>query len=582
MDELAQMSLLQGGASDADFMLKFGSDANARAAAVIMFELARHHGSSLASHWSNIVASVCTLLSHRLLPSSIFVVEDMQGNRAELPQPADRPPARNGGLFSFLWQGSSDNAEYEAALKAARECAAACAVPELLEETDVLTESSVTHLLSALAAASRTPIGPDGATVLDPVAAPLLLETMVRVVLRNKDRAPRIWAPLHAHLMLVLSDAHAPPLLIERAHVSVFRLAHRLVQSDAMAPSLVETIRLLASPASPAIDAQTAVHRASGVDVFVRAHWANMRSGALWRAILTVLRACAGNADAAAIACELVAFLFDDGEASLFAEPFEVFGDVAELLLRVIAEAAPQTRASISAAARSSPAQQAAGGVSRSGTPVASSREDAQAPSLRAIKALTMLAGLAMRVGDFRARVLQSCPPESLPFPVRPQGGDAASNVDDEVRTTLWLFERCWLKVLTGLGQNSCHPLRPVRAAALTLLQKTLMLPDLAALAPEQKAACFHLLVFPLLDNLLASPVAAADLQGGEGLEEVRIRACNMMCKLFLHDLAALAQRSDFVALWMRVIDYVQRYIALNSDQLVRQVLFGLCVWWCF
>ena len=62
----------------------------------------------------------------------------------------------------------------------------------------------------------------------------------------------------------------------------------------------------------------------------------------------------------------------------------------------------------------------------------------------------------------------------------------------------------------------------------------------------------------------------------------MRIRACNMMCKLFLHDLAALAQRSDFVALWMRVIDYVQRYIALNSDQLVRQVLFGLCVWWCF
>ena len=71
-----------------------------------------------------------------------------------------------------------------------------------------------------------------------------------------------------------------------------------------------------------------------------------------------------------------------------------------------------------------------------------------------------------------------------------------------------------------------------------------------------------------MLSRLLED-IATFDLVS---LEETRVRASNLLCKVFLQHLPVLSQQSSFARLWLRILECMRSFLQLhNSDLLVRR-----------
>ena len=77
----------------------------------------------------------------------------------------------------------------------------------------------------------------------------------------------------------------------------------------------------------------------------------------------------------------------------------------------------------------------------------------------------------------------------------------------------------------------------------------------------------FHSQVFfPMLSRLLSDIVSDEKVS----LEETRVRASNLLCKVFLQHLPSLSTQPSFSELWIAVLDYMDKFLNLeNSDLLV-------------
>ena len=173
--------------------------------------------------------------------------------------------------------------------------------------------------------------------------------------------------------------------------------------------------------------------------------------------------------------------------------------------------------------------------------------DDLQTPEKRALRALDLLWHLFDRA---RASFGPCAPPPAT----------AAAPRD--------FFIGYWLPILTGLSANSSHPIRSIRLRALHLLQRLLIVPELAQLPPAELAVCFNEVLFPLLEDLLLPEPFQRDLRSAE---ETRLRAASLLCKLFLQSLDSLRHWPEFAFVWLRILDFVHKYMqADNSETLVR------------
>ncbi|GBP56447.1 Golgi-specific brefeldin A-resistance guanine nucleotide exchange factor 1 [Eumeta japonica] len=102
-------------------------------------------------------------------------------------------------------------------------------------------------------------------------------------------------------------------------------------------------------------------------------------------------------------------------------------------------------------------------------------------------------------------------------------------------------------EMLGQMAPKRCARERDERAicevanSAVAYLQRALLAPGLQAMGGSGWEACFHSVLFPLLERL---PRRA----------DVTARANTIMCKVFLHHLSALGSRPTFAALWLRVV----------------------------
>uniref|UniRef100_A0A3Q1C406 Golgi-specific brefeldin A-resistance guanine nucleotide exchange factor 1 n=1 Tax=Amphiprion ocellaris TaxID=80972 RepID=A0A3Q1C406_AMPOC len=132
---------------------------------------------------------------------------------------------------------------------------------------------------------------------------------------------------------------------------------------------------------------------------------------------------------------------------------------------------------------------------------------------------------------------------------------------------TLWTS--CWCPLLQGIAWLCCDARRQVRMQALTYLQRALLVHDLQTLDATEWESCFNKVLFPLLTKLLDN-ISPADVGG---MEETRMRACTLLSKVFLQHLSPLLSLPTFAALWLTILDFMDKYMHAGSSDLLLEAI---------
>ncbi|MGH0126606.1 UNVERIFIED_CONTAM: hypothetical protein FKN15_035567 [Acipenser sinensis] len=144
---------------------------------------------------------------------------------------------------------------------------------------------------------------------------------------------------------------------------------------------------------------------------------------------------------------------------------------------------------------------------------------------------------------------------------------EAASRKIEADSRTLW--SNCWCPLLQGIAWLCCDARRQVRMQALTYLQRALLVHDLQTLDALEWESCFNKVLFPLLTKLLES-ISPADVGG---MEETRMRACTLLSKVFLQHLSPLLSLPTFAALWLTILDFMDKYMHAGSSDLLLEAI---------
>jgi len=129
------------------------------------------------------------------------------------------------------------------------------------------------------------------------------------------------------------------------------------------------------------------------------------------------------------------------------------------------------------------------------------------------------------------------------------------------------LWDMAWCPVLQGMARLCCDTRQQVRTQSLTLLQRSLLLPDLQVLSPSQWEFAFLRVLFPMLRKLLELG------RNDRGREETKLRAAMMLSKVFLQHLTPLSSLPTFPALWLSILDIIGQFCATASTDLLADAL---------
>ncbi|XP_064286683.1 Golgi-specific brefeldin A-resistance guanine nucleotide exchange factor 1 isoform X1 [Passer domesticus] len=142
----------------------------------------------------------------------------------------------------------------------------------------------------------------------------------------------------------------------------------------------------------------------------------------------------------------------------------------------------------------------------------------------------------------------------------------AARKITADSRT---LWSNCWCPLLQGIAWLCCDARRQIRMQALTYLQRALLVHDLQALDALEWESCFNKVLFPLLTKLLEN-ISPADVGG---MEETRMRASTLLSKVFLQHLSPLLSLTTFAALWLTILDFMDKYMHAGSSDLLLEAI---------
>ncbi|XP_041364766.1 Golgi-specific brefeldin A-resistance guanine nucleotide exchange factor 1-like isoform X2 [Gigantopelta aegis] len=146
------------------------------------------------------------------------------------------------------------------------------------------------------------------------------------------------------------------------------------------------------------------------------------------------------------------------------------------------------------------------------------------------------------------------------------EGEETREHIDAGM-STLWA--KCWCPLLQGIARLCCDSRRQVRSQALTYLQRALLVHDLQTLSAVEWEACFNKVWFPLLTKLLEN----INPQDPSGMEETRMRASTLLCKVFLQHLSPLLSLSTFTALWLTILDFMEKYMKADRSDLLSEAI---------
>lgn len=593
----------------------FGRNYKGQIAALMMFRFASDYGNWMRVGWKSIIDCVRNLFLHTLLSESLIQTEDFVKGTITIPLLSPPPSSSNSntkrnelsykrdGLFSTFAQllsiGAPEDDEYypptEEELDAesrAKACVSRWKLEGLFKDSRFLEEDALKALLGTILAASFA----DVEQVFTPTkmqqeeterksqdssdeqqqqqqqqspkfnsAAIFFLELMINIAIQNRDRIGIVWNDVAKHIESILTSTQSscPPLLVERTVVSLLRLCIRLVHKEdiiAEVFKLLDTLRNLPSDIMASVSEQMM----AGVLVLVKTNMDTLRNHGRLETIMSLLSACSVYPEAAKYAFEAVAvILAETTETGNPSQPSIInhdnFGEYVDLLISFAGAARVMAVSGNNASIHSdddgfdsssdrkssrneSPRPTGRPGSGRNVSPSNVARTPSSQASIdRAIKAVEQLYKLHAKI------------------PLLTEG----ANIKSE---RAWY--EFWLPILSGLGQQCYHPCREVRQTAVTFLQRALLSPELDKIEfPELFIDLFEHILFPLLEELLKREVASLD---PKGMDETRMRASGLMCKIFLHHFGKLIKCKDVKGLWVRMLEYLCRYMnAGETDFLV-------------
>ncbi|KAJ3208352.1 GDP/GTP exchange factor for ARF [Dinochytrium kinnereticum] len=559
--------------------VEFGRSYRGQVAAVLMFNLAIEYGNVLREGWKNVVTIIGNLFLHSLLPIGLLTADDFVQRSVKIPRLIDVPPKernsvtnssrREGaGLFSTLshflsLSSSSANDEIEEyeptaeELDAERftvECITSCRIEELFADSRFMQEDALRFLMSTLFNAftvtphsrplvghalipPRTSSDPNAKSpVLESqstkysAAAVFYLELLVRIALQNRDRMSIVWPLALEYIKTVLADPLAkPPALLDRA-------------VDEMVSRVFESLDLLSNLPPEAFNI-VAEQVMAGILSLVKLDQTIISRHSRWTSVLHLLSATATHPEAIKSGFEIACILVNENSDSMVS--VENFGECVDLFIGFASAAG-----SIIASAERAAAQ----GGETNGRLIGSDHSIERNPS---------------RNGSPKT------PRRSL---VTGKGGTANYAVEIAVKSMEKLF-KLQFKIPRLIQQTGIRQER-VRQHALTLLQRALLSAELesgtfgvpgfeiTSSTMETWVDCFENVIFPLLDELLKPEVYKLD---PTGMDETRMRASALLCKIFLQYLQRMSKYKDLPRLWVHILNYMKRYMQSSRQEFLNE-----------
>jgi hypothetical protein len=164
---------------------------------------------------------------------------------------------------------------------------------------------------------------------------------------------------------------------------------------------------------------------------------------------------------------------------------------------------------------------------------------------------------------------------------------DRISDVVDESHP----WNSLWLPTVISLGEHTYHPAREIRQHSFTYIQRVLLSSELMDSTAQNVDSeelirmVFESVLFPLMDTLLVADLAnlehlvrpdssrspnekpvldlSLSITRGASIDEIRSRACGLLCKLFLHFIPHFDDRvaPELVEdVWLKILSVLERY----------------------
>lgn len=602
---LCKFTGLATGGEPEQIVLHLGGSGRCQLAARTLFKITHLYGNSLRSSWKNIIDSLQTLYKARLLPKSMTDGEDFleTGGRVSLvrePTTPKAPPVEQGilsSLYSYIALETTRPPHPAEAMarKRATDCIANCYLKQIIEESKFLEVDSLRSLIGALVS-----VNPH-----DEDVSVFILEILLDITIQNRDRVMCVWPIVQAHLDGLLTSAAREnhPYLLERVTVGMLRLAIRLLRGEEFAWTVLPPltpITLLPSATMPPLCRQIAY----GLFELLKTGAANIHSSEDWKVVFALLE-CAGagalqpkqqqsnpgsnnnpgnSSPEESSASNARTSVLDQRPVSPIPEwvlvsptgteaPLPVAADTIILdrdlqphdpvalakcceslvfLVRDVAHVTPfNFELCIRCVRTFGEAVLHNNSATRRGRVNVSVGDTTTNPAYQ--QAPLQLLDLMHTLHTGTAKIFHSWAEEN-----GQKGEEIAS-----------LWPQAWKPLLQGIARLCCDSRRPVRAAAITFLQSTLLAHDLTQLTAIEWSQCLEQVLFPLLAQLL-EPVATND---PSGVEETRVRAAMLLSKVFLHHLTPLLTLPGFLPLWLTVLDLLRAYMHADNSELLFEAI---------
>lgn len=127
-----------------------------------------------------------------------------------------------------------------------------------------------------------------------------------------------------------------------------------------------------------------------------------------------------------------------------------------------------------------------------------------------------------------------------------------------------------WSPIFRCLATQCVNPCREIRNQAFTALQRCLQSPDLASTDHKEWTKIFGEVLFPLINQLLKPEVFGTD---PKGMNETRVQAAQLLCKIFLHYLVLLSEWEGVLDLWTQILSTMERLMQAGKSETLNEAV---------